>query len=53
MSRADLAAFLIGRLTDTTYLRAAPAVSNQKTEQSIRPAGQTHRAQAAAETTAG
>lgn len=28
MSRADIAAFLVGQLTDTTYLRAAPAISN-------------------------
>ena len=28
MSRADIAAFLIGQLTDHTYLRAAPAISN-------------------------
>jgi putative NADH-flavin reductase len=28
MTRADIAAFLIGQLTDPTYLRAAPAISN-------------------------
>lgn len=28
MSRADIAAFLVAQLTDTTYLRAAPAISN-------------------------
>jgi putative NADH-flavin reductase len=28
MTRADIAAFLVGQLTDTTYLRAAPAISN-------------------------
>jgi uncharacterized protein YbjT (DUF2867 family) len=28
MSRADIAAFLVAQLTDDTYLRAAPAVSN-------------------------
>lgn len=28
MSRADIAAFLISQLTDTTYVRAAPAISN-------------------------
>lgn len=27
-TRADIAAFLVGQLTDDTYLRAAPAVSN-------------------------
>lgn len=28
MSRADIAAFLVAQLTDDTYLRAAPAISN-------------------------
>lgn len=28
LSRADLAAFLLGQVTDKTYLRAAPVVSN-------------------------
>ena len=28
MTRADIAAFLVGQLTDTTYIRAAPAISN-------------------------
>ena len=28
MSRADIAAFLVGQLTDQTYLRALPAISN-------------------------
>jgi nucleoside-diphosphate-sugar epimerase len=28
MTRADIAAFLVGQLTDDTYLRAAPAISN-------------------------
>lgn len=28
MSRADIAAFLVGQLTDTTYVGAAPAISN-------------------------
>ena len=28
MTRADIATFLVGQLTDTTYLRAAPAISN-------------------------
>lgn len=28
VSRADVAAFLVGQLTDTTYHRAAPAISN-------------------------
>jgi hypothetical protein len=28
MARPDIAAFLISQLTDTTYLRAAPAISN-------------------------
>jgi putative NADH-flavin reductase len=28
MSRADIAAFLVGQLTDTTYLKTAPAISN-------------------------
>jgi len=28
MTRADIAAFLVGQLTDTTYVRAAPAISN-------------------------
>lgn len=28
MSRADIATFLISQLTDTTFLRAAPAISN-------------------------
>jgi len=28
MSRAEIAAFLVGQLTDTTYLRALPAISN-------------------------
>ena len=28
MTRADIAAFLIGQLEDETYLRAAPAISN-------------------------
>ena len=28
MSHADIAAFLVDQLTDTTYLKAAPAVSN-------------------------
>ena len=28
MSRADIAAFLVGQLTDTTYLKALPAISN-------------------------
>lgn len=28
MSRADIATFLVGQLTDTTYLRSAPAISN-------------------------
>jgi len=28
MTRADIAAFLVGQLTDDTYVRAAPAISN-------------------------
>ncbi|MFD0021301.1 NAD(P)-dependent oxidoreductase [Streptomyces sp. NPDC058382] len=28
ISRADMAAFLLGQVTDTTYLRRAPAISN-------------------------
>jgi nucleoside-diphosphate-sugar epimerase len=28
MTRADIATFLVGQLSDTTYLRAAPAISN-------------------------
>ncbi len=28
MTRADIAAFLVGQLADDTYLRAAPAISN-------------------------
>ncbi|MEW1863528.1 NAD(P)H-binding protein [Streptomyces sp. NPDC088194] len=28
LSRADMAAFLLGQVTDETYLRAAPAISN-------------------------
>ncbi|MFI6896800.1 hypothetical protein ACIBM4_22110 [Streptomyces sp. NPDC050256] len=28
VSRADLAAFLLGQVTDGTYLRGAPAISN-------------------------
>ena len=28
MTRADIATFLVGQLTDTTYVRAAPAISN-------------------------
>lgn len=28
MTRADIAAFLVGQLSDKTYLRAAPAISN-------------------------
>jgi hypothetical protein len=28
MSRADIASFLVGQLTDDTYRRAAPAISN-------------------------
>jgi putative NADH-flavin reductase len=28
MTRADIAAFLIGQISDTTYVRAAPAISN-------------------------
>ena len=28
MTRADIAAFLIGQLDDETYLQAAPAISN-------------------------
>ena len=28
MTRADIASFLIGQLTDDTYQRAAPAISN-------------------------
>ena len=28
MSRADIAAFLVAQLTDTTFLRASPAISN-------------------------
>jgi hypothetical protein len=28
MSRADLAAFLVGQLTDPTFARALPAISN-------------------------
>ncbi len=28
LSRADMAAFLVKQLTDTTYLRQAPAISN-------------------------
>ncbi len=28
MTRSDIAAFLVGQLGDTTYLRAAPAISN-------------------------
>jgi hypothetical protein len=28
MSRADIASFLVGQLTDDTYHRAAPAISN-------------------------
>jgi hypothetical protein len=28
MSRADIAAFLVGQLTDDTFSRAAPAISS-------------------------
>jgi hypothetical protein len=28
MTRTDIAAFLVGQLTDTTYQQAAPVISN-------------------------
>ena len=28
MTRADIAAFLVGQVTDDTYVRATPAISN-------------------------